>query len=340
MDTKIAQKKKEKLMRDYWLGMLSPQKMEDCELEWYCSDEDSDLLKAVGEEVIEDRLTDSLEAEEKTAFEKFFLSDRRNVEKVAVFDFTRKAVIESSNAQSSFSEKIPVVENLSESSGKTDFWRALKSFFVSPRFALAAFALLIAIGFIGFYVSRKTMPSNEIAQTNAQSPTPNDVNATPNTVAPAVSPAVSVSPNVRVEKSPTPKAAASPTPKDDNLAIPGENKQTVVTLALAAPVRSGGNKAAISIPKNAAGLRLILPMPGLRESYKKYSARLISDNGGQVVRQQRLPNLNNKRSGADVVIIVPAAKLASGDYKIFLIGERADGTSKTLAEPSFTVKKE
>ena len=331
-------------MRDYWLGRLSETEIDNCELEWFSNDEDSQRLDAARTELIEEFLAGALPAGDKMLFEKNFLAVPTNLRDVAVVEAYQRTV-KAEKVESFLAPPAPA----SSTESKRGFWQ---SFFAPSRLAFAAVVLLVLVG--GFALLNGLRSSDKIARTNVNVPLPSPApQTTPS--APPPSPETTVSPRPETETPPkntnaTPKPSPSqtPSPKVETSppaeTVPTPPKQpgnVILTVALTfGNVRSGGNQIdSVEIPPNYEILRLQVIMPPLTERYRSYAAKIVDENG-QIVAQPKLPNLNDRATRSLIDVDIPTSKLATGNYKISIVGRRADGTSKEFQPVPFNIQKD
>lgn len=343
----MSDSEKQQLMRDYWLGRLSEAEVVGCELEWFSNDEDAQLLEAVRDDLIDEFLAGGLVAGDKLLFEKNFLAVPTNLRDVAITQVYRRTI--DVEKVESFLAPTVVSTATTSTESKKSFWLA---FFAPSRLAFGAFVLLIASGTFLFLTFQKngSLP-DKIAKTNVSimQPSPEKI-VTPTENPTATNKPLPKNKNTNTksapEKSLTPKVETTPSlptpliPKVETSPKPPPSFNPIQILGLAAPLRSGnGSKPSVQLQKTTSTLRLKVPMPVLTELYQSYSAKIVSETDGQIVWQNRLPDLNDKQAGEEISVDVPTKKLIAGGYRISLIGERPDGTSKELRPTSFNVQK-
>ena len=320
-------------MRDYWLGRLTEAEADNCELEWFSGDADALLLESVRDDLIDEFLAEGLSAGDKLLFEQNFLTVPINLRDVAVAQVYRRT-IDTQKVESFLAPAVASAETTSIES-KKGFWQTL---FAPLNLGFAALALLIVAGTFAVWESGRNLPG-EIAKTNVNIrqpsletiPIPATTMTTTTEPMPTITNTNAVKPSP--EKSPTPKIEISPKPP--------ASFNPIQILALATAVRSGGGqKPSIKLKKTTSTLRLTIPIPGRDETYQSFNAKIVSETDGQMIWQNKLPDLNDKPPGKEISVAVPTKKLAAGGYKLVLTGERSDGTSKELRAAFFDVQKD
>lgn len=116
---------------------------------------------------------------------------------------------------------------------------------------------------------------------------------------------------------------------------PLEPAAQVPTLTLAPGLlRAEGTLPRVSVPPAAAGVRLILELPG--SDYPRYRATLLDDEGTELWTASRL-QAETAEGRAVVVLVVPAAMLPRGDYQVKLGGITPSGEPEALSSSPFRV---
>ena len=109
----------------------------------------------------------------------------------------------------------------------------------------------------------------------------------------------------------------------------------VPTLALTSGLlRAEGTLPRVAVSPAAAGVRLILELPG--NDYPRYRATLVDDEGNEV---WVAPRLQAETAGGrtSIVLVVPAALLPRGDYQVKLSGITPSGEPEVLSSSPFRV---
>jgi len=329
---------KELLMRDYLLGKLGAEESGACENIWFESDEDTELLEAARNELIDDYLIGELPTGEKYDFEHKFLITQRNLELVAVAKIHRGLLDEKTVRE--FDRATVKKEAVSVPIG----FRQTLAEFLSLRklqFALAASVLLVAIGLL--VIRQGVLPNSdgsniEVAQVepslapersdaNEASPEPSRDTIQTNTI--SNNPANS---NPKLRETPTPVAA--PSPKSQ------KTFSSVVTLALATGFRDGsGATPTLNLTNDTKTARLRFAMPGLTGEYDSFALRLVNEKTDRVVWQSELPDLSLQLKGKTLAANVPASVLKDSEYRLILVGAATDSNEEILSRFAFLVKK-
>jgi anti-sigma factor RsiW len=111
--------------------------------------------------------------------------------------------------------------------------------------------------------------------------------------------------------------------------------ETAPTVELAGGLlRAEGTLPRVSVPAGATGVRLLLELPG--DDYPRYRAALLDDDGNELWVAPRL--LAETTSGrTSVALVVPAALLPRGDYRLTISGVRPSGEQEPLSSSPFRV---
>ena len=132
------------------------------------------------------------------------------------------------------------------------------------------------------------------------------------------------------------RPAATPTPTP---APPGAAAPAFVTLALAAGGMRGadaGAPALLVIPAGTEQVRLKLQLRD--QGYSSYSAVLQSPGGGEVYAWPRLAP-RTASTGARFSLVMPARRLAAGDYILTLRGVGETGEAEDVSKSLFRVER-
>jgi hypothetical protein len=126
--------------------------------------------------------------------------------------------------------------------------------------------------------------------------------------------------------------------ESERLAREVENLQTsartVSFTLIAGLVRGTGNLQTVRLPPATVNLRLTAPLSALR--HPSYSAVIQTPEGKTTWKGEARRSENGASS---VVMVVPAASLASGDYILTVTGVAAKGGQEPVADFSFRIKK-
>ncbi|HLL99672.1 MAG TPA: hypothetical protein VK400_01345 [Pyrinomonadaceae bacterium] len=302
-----ALEEKKRLMRDYWLDLLSDNQIELLETEWFASDENAELLEIARTDLIEDYLTDSLSRAELDRFKSRFLIN--NLEEVAIAKSYFELSGERRRQQTPQKQAVKTgfFETLSEN------WR---SFVKIPQIAFAAAALLVGglALYIGFYNIERQQPIN-VARN--ETPEPGSADGNQNAINP-------VSPQNQSNQREANTSSETKPDNNQDFAEDTSKPSTGITVARnkttveKAPENAAPRRAApqvlfltnfrgsvktlkLSADRNR-NFSLKLDMPGIAQAYKSYEIRIYDANNNLVVQQKLNDNLSLKKSGEKIEI--------------------------------------
>ena len=116
---------------------------------------------------------------------------------------------------------------------------------------------------------------------------------------------------------------------------PGPASVGATTLVLASGLlRADGALPRVAVPAGAAGVRLVLELPG--DDYPRYRAALLDDDGIEVWAASRL-KAETTDGRTSIALLVPAALLPGGDYQVKLSGITRSGEEEALFSSPFRV---
>lgn len=326
----------ENTLRRYLLGELSDDEQARVEDAAFA---DVDLLafvQTIENDLIDEYARGELTASEKRNFERMFLTSDERQKKI---EFARAfAQTEQKNAASS------EFETRRTDGKKIGFWQTLSSLFAKPQFAFGALVLLVLLGGAAIYfnsrkgdaeiASQKT-PTQTPIQTSNQTANDSNIQTAENS-APIASPTIETPAEKSNQNKPatiqTPAPKVSPTPQTRS-----ETRDTAPTFAaLVFPVGmtrdggSGGKVLQLKLAPDVKTARLVFNLEK-GDEYKNYQIELRGKNSG-VLRTSVV------RSGNNVVLNVPAAKLAAGRYEAALSGTIGNQSS-TIGYYDFEIVK-
>ena len=111
---------------------------------------------------------------------------------------------------------------------------------------------------------------------------------------------------------------------------------TPPTFALVAGLLRGeGTTGRVAIPGNAETIRLLLVVQAVQ--YPLYKVALLDAGGEELVTLSRL-KADRRPRGAAVVVVLPSALLARGDYQARLSGQESSGEWNDIA--TYTVSRD
>lgn len=314
MEEKLTQ------MRSYWLGRQSEAERTALEDLWFDSDDDSELLTAVRDDLIEDYLSNDLTAEESSQFKTFFLGELGMSREVGLAATIREAgpsrepVETISPIDEYFTSILDGVRNL--------FFGTL-----TPA-AAGAFLIIIAVGgFVGYRLFNSGS-DEPIAQVD-----PPQINETP-------LPAQEIgTPDVQI---PSPELAQGSKDKNTNKPndLPRGPKSDNFDLSDA--VTMGSDKIPTKdLPESVESLSIKLARPLLNPQFKeKYSYRItpIGSSGG-TVSGSISQDLNKLTSDDSFFLTIPAKRLRSGSYELTFFGQNANGQAERLSGLKFKINR-
>lgn len=305
-------------LKRYLLGQLPEPERDALESQLIVDREQRAEVEAVERDLIDDYVSGSLEADERSNFEGLFLASATRREKV---NFARSLAHEARTS--------PTAHQDFGSKSKSRSW--LSRFFPDTRpvlgFALGAAALLIVAGAVWFVMYRQ-QPSAERAGIENSAP-------------PAVVPI-----------SPTPQEASPPdkghdtevvtAPNNSNSATSEQRQQQTPSVAsfliLPGSVRGSGGGQLLTIPARAQSVKLRLSLEGqpatgaVRAELRRQSA------DGELVWRTRNVRAQRSSLGPFVLMELPADKLPAGKYTALIKGAGDVGPVETLYTFSVTRK--
>ena len=93
--------------------------------------------------------------------------------------------------------------------------------------------------------------------------------------------------------------------------------------------------ARLDVPQGAKFVRVRVRA---RAGFDSYEVRIVGADGREVLTRAGLQP-RKAQTGQAVTVLVPADRLADGDYTVTLTGRRADGTTEVVREYTVTVEK-
>jgi len=299
----------ERRLRRYVLGELDEPLRAELE-ETLVSDPDAfEALGVIEDELVEEYLDGALDAAERGAFERGFLTSDRRESRLRFARELRERARDAAAGPALRSEATPAA-------GST-----------RPRPAWLALAAALAFSLVG-NIWLATRPAEPDVP---RQPLPAAEARSPVAAAPAPAPGDSAA-DIARERTARVQAELHAARLERELA---RARSSVVTLALAAGrLRSAGDAARISLPAEAVAVRLRLELASA--AYSSYRAALVDQDGNEVWTASRL---EAKRQGGDpvVVLVLPATLLPAGDYEVALSGSQRGGEPELVATYAFRV---
>lgn len=304
--------KKEQIWRQFLLGKVAGPERIAIE-DGFMTDEDNfAALEIMESELIEDYLSDELNAHDRVLFESAYMKSsarRSRVERMKVLideASARKRFAVSSDHQVPWGQKIAVFF-------KHAGWRTVV--------AASAFVLLAIAGV--WFLNRQDNNPERAASVESVPPP-----------APLSSPAVEVpqredNSNENASRAEI-KPAPSPTPKKG---APPEREIIMAILVLSpGGVRGSSTENRLRVTQQTSEIRLRLELE--TENYATYTARVTSIDGKTIFTSQRLKS--NKKS---VLLQFPIRGLPRGDYIVELAGINSAGLTESVNDYTFSLER-
>ncbi|MBK8465332.1 MAG: hypothetical protein IPL32_05830 [Chloracidobacterium sp.] len=311
-------------MRRYWLGFLTEGDRCAFEAAWFDNDEESELLAAVRDDLIQDYLAGELDNDELMGFQTNLLGQLDLVQEVTLSAAISRVLAVSGDETDTnrLATKIGWVAQV------TSVFRQ----FVSGGVPAAAFGAIITVLLIGGGVVWRSLTINLPKLAIVQLPDTNqDVRVTNEDSSVYVEPPQPEQPSNK--KQPPPATVYPKTRNQDR------KQDSYVALVLGPVLRSQGVMPEKSIPKGVRNLRIVFQKPNILDSYNKYSVKIVSADSGLVFGQQRLQDLSKIKTGGKVSVTVPKRGLVPGEYKLVIFGETSSSQNDQLWERTFRILK-
>lgn len=296
----------EQKIRRYFLGQLTEADGDQLEEE-IASDEGLFLeAQAAEREMIDDHIRGNLSASDREAFEKVYLQGGRRRENLAAAASLWRVANENKGE--------------ARAASPAPDWR----FWNNWRIALAGFGAILVVGGLVYLAYRSNATIETAGEAvNAEPPSMvvNVQNARPS------EPMIGANENDNADNvltEPTPKRSPSPS----STVKPPAPALATFTLRPGA-LRDEGEQS-VTIPSDARTVGFDLRRPQAAPKYRTYSAAVRTADGDTVFTANGLRSLR---------FTLPAAKLESRTYVIFLEGQNGSGSSEPLAEYTFRVRR-
>lgn len=326
----------QELLRKYLLGALAGEAAGVAE-QLMLDDELFQQLLIAEDELIDDYLRGKLPDTEVRQFEEHFLATPQHRQDLQFAETLLSYV-------SAPPEHAAEAEDTGGWSRPPWFHSLAAAFsFRNPKvgFALAASLLLLILG--GVWVATRVPRAPELART----PEPAADNQPP--PGPVVSPQpgspeADRRPEGAAPDAPPQTAEQRPTPavgrRQQNSTGTARNTRAtpqVFTIALAlGALRDGGGLKKISIPQQAATVRLRLALAPEADEFRSFRAALQTDAGVTLLSTEAL-SAGGARGARTASWDVPAGLLKRGDYEVVLSGRTPEGNRETLGRYNFRV---
>lgn len=292
--------------RRFLLGAMTDEERAVFESKFFGDNEIFDHVRAVEDDLIEQYVRGTMSANDRRLFAASYLVSAANRKRVDLTRTMLKAV-----SGRSVSEKVDSVS----------IWESLTAFVVGNRLAFgSALAILAIVALSWLALTRST--KTEIARVE----TPDtEARTTPSVVETPLPP-----PSVGNNEIALGRNQPTPLTRNDNKPPNPPKVSTPVLALFAGSVRGGGNLAQLDLPRAANSARLQLNLES--RDYDRYTAEVVDPDGRVVTRS---PNI--RASGKRVEFLVPAAKLANGEYTVRLSGTNKEKMAESVADFPFRV---
>ncbi len=300
------------LIRRYLLGMLPGPEQIALEERFF---EDGDLLgemRAVEQDLVDAYVRGKLTPEEKSVFERHYLSVPRHAERVA---FARDLLALAD------AEPVPASAETHE-----PFWRSWLSFFQMPQFAMgAALAMIAILAVSGLWLSRERARwRQELAKADTERAAQQErLRALEQEIAKGRADAAQLAAELeRLRRQEQPP--------------PVEPPATIFSFLLLPTSRGSAEQQTLRLALNAAQVRLQMKIAA--DEYKSYRVRLESVDGAATWESTAV---TARPAGKTLLlsVVVPARQLSTGDHILTLSGLDANGTAEAIETYSFRVSK-
>ncbi|MBS1812932.1 MAG: hypothetical protein JST84_32500 [Acidobacteria bacterium] len=310
----LAQKN---LVRRYLLGDLPEADQLALEQKYFAESELFEQVWAAENELVDEYVRGSLRGNDRTFFERNYLTSPKHQERVA----TARLLLHAADA--SLSEDAHPAKQ--ETKAHSSWWENLMSFLTPPQLVWGgALALLLLAFGVWFYTRVPQSPEIQVAG-GKTAPTiivpEGPVPATPQPTGAATASATPLPMSSIRQPSPT--------------ISPATNKEVPSILAFAlvgAGIRGGSRVQRLAIPEGTKQVRLQMPLDG--EDYSRYQVQVRTVDSKEVFRQTSLSPSASKKS---VAALIPATKLSSGDYVVTLSGLSQSGDLEEVNKFYFRV---
>lgn len=310
----------------YLLGGMSETDRDRFEERLFLDEDLSRQLDAAENDLIDEYLRDELTTAAHRAFESHFLLSERRRAKLLAAEILDRELFTGTGASAA---------------AGIGFRQRLKNIFAIPRLAWAgglAAVLLVVLAAV-WAINVPPVEPDAVAVENFGG----HIAAPPEIVIPpAAAPAAPAEPDT---KSPAAEKETAPPPRRKVVKprpaprrpvrknVPEADGPQIFAFTLLPPLRS--RQTVIEVPPAAKTVRLLLT-DELGKEYEKIFAEL-GNNAGEVIRSWEMSN--KTPGGNPIVLEVPNAELAEGDYEIKLSGVTGDGTVDEINFYDFKVRR-
>lgn len=326
--------KSEQNIREFLLGRLSEDDRTAFEDALLLDGDFFNRVRLVEEELLESYARGEMSGTQRADFELAFLTTELRRERVEF----NKALAESLKSGSEIPKPAPGVEPVG-------ILASLRALF-HPRFAFAAFALLLVVFAVWVAVTRFRYPAADLALSNSDtkkdgdSVTANEPQQPDSNLPRSPTNSARVEPeNVAANSPDRPSAETDVTGTEKKMPTPAVKAEDRTAKVVKSPVlvlvagrlRSDGTGSIVTIPENAKGL--ILRLEVKESESKAFSIELRNADDMIVYRRSGLLVRNGQAS-----LLVPAEVLKKGDYAIEIFGTSQSAVRQSISDYQFRVQ--
>jgi len=304
------QPKSDDTIQRYLLGSASEEECDAFERCYLSDDAEFERVSAAEDDLIEDYLDGRLQPAETHRFEEYFLSAAQRREKL---DFARslRTVLPQ-----------PSVSKQRKSASAQHTWFRTLPALDWMRWAPAAGRAVAAVA-CGLLIFQNRQLSRDVHSLRAEKAVAAELNHNP-----------TLEISRRQDQTPEAREARALKEDEQNFLVASQMapKQPMVGAVLSPLLtRSGGSWQRITIPPGSQLVELKLSL--LDEEYRFYRTTVRLAEGQELLSQSHLRPTSRRQ----VVTLVPAVLLPPGDYQVLLAGEAADGTYTPAASYTFRI---
>lgn len=311
----------ETLVRRFLLGELAEEERARVEDAFLVDEEAFEMLLAAEDELVDAYARGELRGRERERFERHFLSTPRGREKL----LRTRSLLEVIRQEPA----APPAETARAAWWQT-FIEGLRGLQAPLRYGLAGALLVFLLGGVWLLTRRGEQPrqSREAAvAVRPEATRGSEVAQVPNQEQPHEAPTAGGPEAGAAESRPAP----SPSKRTD---APRQRSVSVASLTLTPGLtrESSASARTLRIAPGSTRARLTLELD--QADYASYRAALVTATGRRVWSGDRL---RKSASGSALVLTLPAALLAEGDYVLELSGAAPSGGFESVADYSFRV---
>jgi hypothetical protein len=306
-------------MRRYLLGALTEAEQVTLEQQFFADGEMLDRVWATESELVDGYVRGRLPHAEREQFERHYLPQHR--ERVA---FAKELLRMADEVTNENAAVLPATANTPTES----FWAKFLAALRTPQFALGA-AAVVALALLGgaWLVRDRVHRQQQLAQSQTeQRAREQRLRELEAQVAQQRDRNSQLSAELEQLREEQHGASSS--------IAPGPSRPTIFSYLLLPPVRASTEQQVLRIPANISQVQLRMKIE--RGDYQHYQASLRAVDGGGSWPAASVKASTDK-GGVTVSVLIPAAKLARGDYILTLAGIDAGGTAEEIDRYFFRV---